>query len=185
MTKELSAERLLASRIATGDRDACAQLVRTHFDKVYSVLVHLCRDVHWAEDLTQETFIACWKKIAGFNGNASLETWLRRIAYRKFLDWHRSRRRSEIRESQQASLTGQGRAPVADPSARMVAQEVTQDLLAAVDKLPLPDREWIVLHYLEDLSLQEVAYITDQPVGTVKWRVSRALSALRQLVIHE
>jgi len=185
MTKELSPERLLAARIAAGDREACAQLVRANFDKVYSVLMHLCRDAHWAEDLTQETFIACWKKIGGFNGNASLETWLRRIAYRKFLDWHRSRRRSEIRESKQALLIGQGRAPEADPSARMVAQETTQDLMEAVDKLPLPDRELVVLHYLEDLSLQEVAYITDQPVGTVKWRVSRALSALRLLVTHE
>jgi DNA-directed RNA polymerase specialized sigma24 family protein len=64
-----------------GRREACAGLVRVHYQAVYRLLVHLTRDAHQAEDLTQETFAAAWEKIGRFQGNASLATWLHRIAY--------------------------------------------------------------------------------------------------------
>src|SRR5262249_39048411 len=72
---------------------ACAEVVRTHYQQVYRFLVHLCRNVHRAEDLTQETFAAAWEKIATFQGRATLATWLHRIAYTKYIDAQRAERR--------------------------------------------------------------------------------------------
>ena len=74
-----------------GHPEACAERVRGHYQAVYRLLVHLTRDVHQAEDLTQETFAAAWERIATFEGRATLATWLHRIAYTKFIDARRGR----------------------------------------------------------------------------------------------
>ena len=76
----------LVNDLRAGRRDACAELVRAHYQAVYRFLVHLTRDVHRAEDLTQETFAAAWEKRATFEGRSTPATWLHRIAYTKFID---------------------------------------------------------------------------------------------------
>src|SRR3954466_501902 len=86
-------EMLLARRVRGGDRAACNELVHAHHAALYRFLLHLARDAHAAEDLTQETFAAAWRNIGGFRGRASLSTWLHRIAYTKFVDWNRRSRR--------------------------------------------------------------------------------------------
>ena len=84
----------MLSNLRTGRPEACAELIRVHYQKVYRFLVHLTGDVHRAEDLTQETFVSAWEKIATFQGRATLATWLHRIAYTKFIDGQRSQRRT-------------------------------------------------------------------------------------------
>ena len=86
-------QRLLRN-LRTHRPEACAELVRGHYQTVYRFLVHLTHDVHQAEDLTQETFAAAWEKIATFQGRATLATWLHRIAYTKFIDAQRAGRRA-------------------------------------------------------------------------------------------
>src|SRR5436305_14025797 len=80
--------------LRAGRPEACAELVRAHYPAVYRFLVHLTRDVHQAEDLTQEAFAAAWEKIATFQGRAALATWLHRIAYTKFIDARRAAQRA-------------------------------------------------------------------------------------------
>src|SRR5262249_10318749 len=84
----------LVNNLRAGHPEACAELVRGHYQAVYRFLVHLTRDVHWAEDLTQETFAAAWERLATFQGRATLATWLHRIAYTKFIDAQRAERRA-------------------------------------------------------------------------------------------
>src|SRR5437762_411301 len=62
---KLDDQRLL-SGLRAGRPEASAELVRGHHQTIYRFLVHLTRDVHQAEDLTQETFAAAWENIAGF-----------------------------------------------------------------------------------------------------------------------
>src|SRR5436309_8441585 len=84
----------LLHNLRAGRPEACAELVRGHYQTVYRFLAHLTRDVHQAEDLTQETFAAAWEKIATFRGRSTLATWLHRIAYTKFIDARRTQRRA-------------------------------------------------------------------------------------------
>ena len=173
-------EMLLARRVRAGDRDACAAFVRAHHADVYRFLARLCRDAHAAEDLTQETFAAAWQGIGSFGGLASLKTWLRRIAYRKFVDWDRRPRlpqqqelRTQFEAAHPAGLPG--------PHEAAEAQEWSRRVAAAVDRLEPAEREVIVLHYLQGLSFREMAQVLGQPAGTVKWRVSAALGRLRTM----
>jgi RNA polymerase sigma-70 factor (ECF subfamily) len=171
----------LVRDIRAGRPEACAELVRAHYQAVYRLLVHLTRDAHQAEDLTQETFAAAWEKVATFQGRAALATWLHRIAYTKFIDAQRAHRRAAaVRER----LTGPKDAP-ADPFDSAVADDEARRLYRALDALDAPERTVLVLHYLQGLSYREMATVLDEPTGTVKWRTGEALNRLRALLGDE
>ena len=174
-------EQRLLSDLRAGWPEACAELVRAHYAAVYRFLVHLTRDVHQAEDLTQETFAAAWEKIAAFRGRASLATWLNRIAYTKCIDaWRSQRRTARLLE----------RLPVpqvspADPFDAAMADDEARQLYRALGGLDAPARTLLVLHYLQGLSYRDMAAVLDEPTGTVKWRTAEALNRLRVLLSDE
>ena len=180
-----SAERSLVRRIRSGERDACAEFVRRHHAAVFRLLLHLSRDSHAAEDLTQETFAAAWSSIGSFRGSASLATWLHRIAYCKYADRQRRGRRPEAQidaRSLVADLSEKRSSPARGPLDDLLADEQSRRLALAVDALDEADRELVVLHYLQGLSFREMAEVLGRPAGTVKWRVSEVLARLRELI---
>jgi RNA polymerase sigma-70 factor (ECF subfamily) len=171
----------LLSNLRAGRPEACAGLVRAHYQTVYRFLVHLTRDVHQAEDLTQETFAAAWEGLAAFQGRATLATWLHRIAYTKFIDAQRAERRAAgMREHLARPILS----PF-DPFASVMADDEAQRLYRALDGLDAPERTSLVLHYLQGLSYREMAAVLDEPTGTVKWRTAEALNRLRALLSYE
>jgi RNA polymerase sigma-70 factor (ECF subfamily) len=173
-------QRLLRN-LRAGRLEACAELVRDHYQAVYRFLAHLTRNVDQAEDLTQETFATAWQKIATFQGRASLATWLHRIAYAKFIDAHRAERRT-------AGMIERFTSPilaVADPLDTLIAGDEAQRLYQALHRLEAPERALLVLHYLQGLSYREMASVLDEPAGTVKWRTAEALNRLRAMLCDE
>ncbi len=167
--------------LRAGRSEAFAELVRTHYKTVYRFLVHMARDVHRAEDLTQETFATAWERVATFEGRSTLATWLHRIAYTKFIDGQRVDRRIATVGERFASPAV---API-DPVETAMAFEEALRLYRALDELDSADRTLLVLHYLQGLSYREMAMVLDQPSGTVKWRTSEALKCLRILLAEE
>ena len=76
----------LVKRAARGDRDAFAELVARHRDRVWAIALRLCRDRDDAEDVLQETFLAAWRSLDRFGGRSEVTTWLYRIAVNKSYD---------------------------------------------------------------------------------------------------
>jgi RNA polymerase sigma-70 factor, ECF subfamily len=174
-------EQRLVRHLQAGRPGASAELIRLHYQDVYRLLVHLTRDVHQAEDLTQETFVSAWEKIAGFKGNASLATWLYRIAYSKFIDDRRLNQRTVAMLERRSGSTN----PSSDPLERVTADDEARRLYSALDQLGIPDRTILALHYLQGLSYREMATVLEEPAGTVKWRTSEALNRLRAVLSDE
>jgi RNA polymerase sigma-70 factor, ECF subfamily len=173
-------QRLLGN-LRAGRSETCAALVRGYYQTVYRFLVHLTRDVHEAEDLTQETFAAAWEKSATFQGRSTLATWLHRIAYTKFIDAQRAARRgANMLQRLTSPLVG-----AADPLATVIAEDEAQHLYRALHGLDAPERTLVVLHYLQGLSYREMATVLDEPTGTVKWRTAVALQRLRAMLCDE
>jgi RNA polymerase sigma-70 factor (ECF subfamily) len=170
----------LLRQIRAGRREACEQFVRDHYAGVYRFLVHATRDAALAEDLTQETFAAAWRTIGRFEGKASLATWLHRIAYRKLLNAWRSRRRRDAGVARLA-LVREGEA-YTSPLEWLMGDEQGRQLYEAVQSLAEGARLLIALHYFQELSFDEMADVLDEPVGTVKWKTSRALAQLKHLL---
>ena len=174
----LRQERQLLKAIRAGSREACAEVVRRHYGRIYGFLLHLSGQVSTAEDLTQETFAAAWANIGSFRGRASFATWLHRIAYGKFIDFKRRSKRGQAVAEQlrhgQSSPTG-----LRSPLDEVIAEEHSRRIYAAVGELEPADREVIVLHYFQGLSFKQMGTVLDEPVGTVKWRTSQALGRLK------
>jgi RNA polymerase sigma-70 factor (ECF subfamily) len=86
-----------------------------------------------------------------------------------------------------APLDGEPRAQTqaADPLAGIVADEQARTLYAALDRLDAPDRQVLAMHYLVGLSYRQIAEVTGEPAGTVKWRTSAALTRLRTMLESE
>jgi RNA polymerase sigma-70 factor, ECF subfamily len=168
----------LLRELRAGRPEACAEVVRAHYPAVYRLLVHLTRDVHLAEDLTQETFAAAWEKIAGFAGRSSVATWLHRIAYTKFIDARRADRRAANIRERLAIADGEQQSPLD----AVAADDEAKRLHRALDELEIAERTAVVLHYLQGLSYREMAEVLDEPVGTMKWRTAEAIDRLRILL---
>jgi RNA polymerase sigma-70 factor, ECF subfamily len=171
----------LLSNLRAGRPEACAELVRAHYQAVYRFLVHLTRDVHKAEDLTQEAFAAAWEKIATFQGRAAAATWLHRIAYTKYIDAQRAERRVAGMRGRLPNPKGS----TPDPLDTLIANDEAQRLYRVLHELDPPERTLLVLHYLQGLSYREMASVLDEPTGTVKWRTAEALHRLRALLSDE
>ena len=174
-----SSDKALAKRILAGDREACVELIRQLHAPIYRMLFHLCRDAHLAEDLTQESFLAAWTKIGGFQATSSLNTWLHKIAYRKFIDAHRRNSRTVVA---QAASVDEARSQAPNPYESAIAEDESRRLYVALDRLGSAERDVVVLHYLQGLSYEEMADVLAQPSGTVKWRTREALENLRSIL---
>jgi RNA polymerase sigma-70 factor, ECF subfamily len=174
-------EECLLRGLRAGRPEASAELVRTYYQTVYRLLARLTRDMHRAEDLTQETFITALHKIGGFEQRSSLATWLHRIAYSKFVDSQRTLQRAGAL----LDRVGNRQIQSVDPLAAATADEEAKRLHQALDQLDVSDRGLLVLHYLQGLSYREMAVVLDEPTGTVKWRTHVALERLRELLPDE
>ena len=173
------ADRELLEGVRAGRPEACARLIHEHYGAVYRFLFHLTRHGAEAEDLTQETFAAAWEKVAAFEGRSALGTWLHRIAYGKFVDARRAGRRSAALAER--LRTREVPAPPC-PQAGAENDDEARRLYGVLDRIDPAERVLLVLHYFQGLSYREMADVTGEPAGTVKWRTSLALGRVRALL---
>lgn len=180
-TEKTLDERLIGAA-QQGDLDAYNQLVTRHERAVFSVCMRLLRDASSAEDATQDTFIRAWSAIDSFRGGM-VRPWLLRIATNRSYDVLRTRARrpawsldAELFESE-PEWTTQARSET--PEAFATRSELGRVLEAALGELPDNQRLAIVFSDVQGYGYDDVAAISGVPVGTVKSRISRGRSALR------
>ena len=175
------AERQNLKDIREGKRQACEAVICQNYQAIYRFVVYLSGDVSLAEDLTQETFVSAWSNIDKYKGQASLRTWLHKIAYHKFID---SKRKLERQAALIDKLKQESRdvPETLEPLCRVTADEHLHLLYEAMRKLKSSEYLMIVLHYIQDLSFRQMAEVLDEPSGTVKWRTSRALKRLKEFL---
>jgi RNA polymerase sigma-70 factor (ECF subfamily) len=172
MEKKLN-ERRLISRILAGDAAAERQLYDAHVDRVYRLAYRMTGDATQAEDLTQDTFIRAFDRLAGYRGDAPFAGWLHRVATSVILTGLRKRKRVQQVESLRDDLEwAAGAGPTPDPDLRRSIDQ-------AVDGLDENHRLVFVMHDMEGFTHQEIATAMDAPVGTIKARLSRARQKLR------
>ncbi|MCK6462199.1 MAG: RNA polymerase sigma factor [Planctomycetes bacterium] len=165
----------MADRTLPGDGDEFRRLFDEHRDTVFRVLYRLAGNRHDAEDLVQDTFVRLWRKREQFRGDGSVEGYLRRIAYRTFLN-------ARARLSRPRAHENNGREPVdhsPDPSESASRAELKSFLLAhvrrAVEELPDSWREPFVLFRYEGMKLKEIADTLGITPKAAEIRVARAL----------
>ncbi|HYH01078.1 MAG TPA: sigma-70 family RNA polymerase sigma factor [Terriglobales bacterium] len=161
-------------------------LVRNYERQVFRVLYAQLRDSDAAATLTQECFLRAYQKRESFRGEASVSTWLIKIAVNLARDHVKSRRQSfwrrlfANRNEETESAAEQVAAPYASPERVLLVREELAKVMSAVEELSPQQRLVFTLRFVEDLSLEEIARALDLEIGTVKVHLSRAVGALRK-----
>jgi RNA polymerase sigma-70 factor (ECF subfamily) len=167
--------------------DDFTPLVQSHQQRIYRVLLGMVRDPDAAQTLTQECFLKAYQKRASFRGEASVGTWLVKIAVNLARDHRRSRltefwHRLSSSSEEVADLAQRLPDPHASPERVLVGREEAAGVWSAVERLSPQQRAVFVLRFVEEMSLEEIAEATSLKVGTVKAHLFRAVRAIRQRV---
>ena len=152
------------------------------FERLYNFAHWLTQDRQEAEDLVQETYAKALKGFRSFQQGTNFRAWMYRILRNTFLT---SRTGLEATATEQLDLEGdQGVLPTAkDTPESILLQRLDQQLVqSALERLPVPYREVLLLCEFEEMSYQEISATLAIPMGTVMSRLSRARRALRDVV---
>jgi RNA polymerase sigma-70 factor (ECF subfamily) len=170
----VAAEDQLIARSRGGDTGAFDLLVERYQDRVYGLAYRITGHHADAQDAAQESFLKAYRSLRTFRGDASFSTWLHRIAVNAALD--AVRRRASASPAQPGPNDEPSLDPLADRAERVEARERIQ---RAISALPIEQRVVVTLRDVQGWSYEEIAVITEIPVGTVRSRLARGREALR------
>jgi RNA polymerase sigma-70 factor (ECF subfamily) len=149
------------------------ELIGPHIDAAYSLARYLARDAAAAEDIAQEALLKAFRNLAALRG--APKPWLLAIVRNTYFDWRRaSDGRTVTGPAAEVALAETPDDTQETAEARLIRQGDTEALRAAIDEIPEPFREALVLRDLEELSYRDIAEVTGAPIGTVMSRLARA-----------
>ena len=176
-----SDEQVVESALS-GDAEAFGEIVRRWERRIYALAYGMLGREEDARDATQETFLAAFRNLRNFRGDAKVSSWLHRIAVNQCIT-----RRRRVKVRGESALEDETRAD--DPSFFAPArtspagvaedQEMADAVRRAVASLPTELRQVIVKKEFEELTFQQIAEALDLPLSTVKSRLYTALKQLR------
>lgn len=171
----------IVERALTGDADAFGEIVKRWERRIFALAYGMLGREDDARDATQETFLAAFKNLRAFRGEAKVSSWLHRIAVNQCITrQRRAKVRSEAAlEDEEAKHSGSFVAPLELLPARVAeGQERIAAVRRAVNALPSELRQVVVMKEFEDLTFREISDVLEVPLSTVK---SRLYTALKQL----
>jgi RNA polymerase sigma-70 factor (ECF subfamily) len=178
---ETTSDEQVVERALMGDADAFGEIVRRWERRIYALAFGMLGREEDARDATQETFLAAFRNLRGFRGEAKVSSWLHRIAVNQCITrQRRARVRSETAIEDEAQHDAGAFAVAAheSPAKQAESRQRTEAVRRAVAALPPELRQVIVMKEFEEMTFQEIAAALELPLSTVK---SRLYTALRQL----
>ena len=179
----------LMRRAASGEDAAFESLVRHFEGMVYAFALQSLRRREDAEDATQEVFLKLWRSLSTWRDEASVKTYVMRIARNTVIDMIRHRNshptdsltvEDDDGEESQREIADTDTA--SNPATDYARREQIEEIRRAIDKLPPDHREIIILRDINGLSYTEIADATGLDPGTVKSRLSRAREKLKEFL---
>src|SRR5438270_5838414 len=183
-------EEQLIARSQHGDVNAFNELILRYQQMTYGAVLRMLGNADVAADITQDVFIAAFRGISSFRGGSSFRSWLLRIAYNLVCDhWRRAQRHpAESLEvltdedephpaSDLAALVETGQEK--NPEEYLLNQELQELIQRGLKELPLDQRIAVVLCDIQGLSYEQIATTTQETLGTVRSRITRWRTRLR------
>jgi RNA polymerase sigma-70 factor (ECF subfamily) len=180
----------LIAQAATGDARAFEALMRRYNRMLFRTARAILRDDAEAEDALQEAYLQAYRSLASFRAEAKLSTWLARIVANEALMRRRKQtRRADILPMQSADTPEVEQVMQTDsdnaPDMRAARGEMRRLLEAQIDALPETYRTVFMLRAVEELSAEETAAVLEIPAATVRTRLFRARSLLREALAQK
>ncbi|HSR68196.1 MAG TPA: sigma-70 family RNA polymerase sigma factor [Acidobacteriota bacterium] len=187
---ELTRVESMVDRLKAGDEAAFEEVFSIYKDMVYGLAYRLLADKAEAMDVTQEVFLTLHRKIARFRGECTLKTWLYRVAFNQAANrnrWWKRRRKDRTRSlsisygnDDQSHIDPDDGRP--KPDHQLYSREVQQALQRCLRRLPFDQRAALVLRDVQGLTYEEIAELTGAQLGTVKSRIARGRSRMRDML---
>jgi RNA polymerase sigma-70 factor (ECF subfamily) len=186
-------DNLLVERCQKGDPKATETLIIKYQDRIYNVILKICGNKDDAAELTQDTFVKVLQNIDKFESRSSFYTWAFRIAVNLTINYCKRNvklglKSIDIQDNQNSEQTKKALKALlkddksADPSTIAANKELANLIMKAIMKLDDAHRAVIVLRDIEGMNYAQMADILSINLGTVKSRLSRARSQLRELM---
>ncbi|WP_336744793.1 RNA polymerase sigma factor [Paenibacillus sp. y28] len=177
---ENNPEKQWIRRVLEGHKDEYAFLVNRYKNKIYGLLRGMGADHQDAQDLTQETFIKAYRKLASHETTKSFSAWLYQIAVNVLKDFWRSKYRREwLLELPSHVVTLSG------PEDAILQEEHQTELQALIRRLPDNYRISLLLRYTNDLSYDEISSLLNVPRNKIQNDLYRAKKRLKQMLTDE
>jgi RNA polymerase sigma-70 factor (ECF subfamily) len=173
----------LVQRVQQGDKKSFDLLVLKYQNRIIKLVSRYVREPGDAQDIAQEAFIKAYRALPDFRGDSAFYTWLYRIAINTAKNHvvALSRRPVEARlenaDGEQIDVEDLQK-DIETPENLLLANEIKQTILDAMDKLPEDLRVALTLREVEGLRYDEIAETMDCPIGTVRSRIFRAREAV-------
>jgi len=177
----VTTDEIIVERALTGDADAFGEIVKRWERRIFALAYGMLGREEDARDATQETFIAAFRNLRNFRGEAKVSSWLHRIAVNQCIT---RQRRAKVRsesalDDEQEKNAGNFAAPLRlSPASLTEGAQVTLAVRKAVNSLPPELKQIVVMKEFEDLTFREISEALNIPLSTVK---SRLYTALKQL----
>jgi RNA polymerase sigma-70 factor (ECF subfamily) len=166
----MESDRQLIESINQGDSEAFEILYYRYRDWVYNLAWRFTRNDSDSLDVLQETFTYLLNKFPGFSLRASMTTFLYPVVKHIAMNINRKNRRFSSGEDNLGKI----------PASEEEPAEHRSELAAVLNVLPEKQREVLLMRFVDDMDLKEIATALNIPVGTIKSRLHRALETLRQ-----
>jgi RNA polymerase sigma-70 factor, ECF subfamily len=170
----------LVDRARAGELSAFETLVERHRDVVFRVAARIVGPDD-AEDVSQDAFLRAFHRLSAFRGDAPFRVWLLSITRNAALN-HQARRRAEPVESVEPLVSPEAGGEERTPAQRLEGRERRERLEGKVRLLSPTHRVVLVLRDIEGLSYEEIATVTETPLGSVKARLHRARGELIEIL---
>lgn len=195
MTREESSDRQIVNAVLKGERNAFAQLMKQNERLVLHIVQQLIATPEDRRDLYQDIFLKVYKNLSHFEFESKLSTWIAKIAYTSCYKKNAKKRPllwEEWAVSKDDDDEGNIVESIADfrfnkeeePDELLMNQEITIILQKEVAALPSLQRTILTLFYQEEISLAEIAIVTQFPVNTIKSHLFRTRKYLKELLIE-
>ena len=173
-------DEMLARRAANGKPECFEEILTRYRDRVYRICYRMAGNTEDAEDWAQECFVRAYRELKRYNPSMPFRPWLFRVASNACINLAKTRSRRRDRMDLGIDHLSIPAGSASDPVHTTLAVEDTQAIRAALETLPLPMRQAVVLRLLEGLSFRELGEILNVPTQTAATRVRRALIRVRE-----
>ncbi len=181
--KKLTDGELIEKAIG-GREDGFEELVRRYQRPITAYVYRMLNNYDASLDVTQEVFIKVYNSLARYSSEYKFSTWLYRIAHNAAIDYMRKNsvsQQSLETENADGTYQLQIESPRPTPEQERERSEWRTEIESVVQCLPSVYRELILLRHAQDLSYDEIAEVTNLPLGTVKNRLFRAREMMREI----
>ncbi|MBR4110118.1 MAG: sigma-70 family RNA polymerase sigma factor [Clostridia bacterium] len=179
-------EKILISKAKEGDNKAFEEIISLYEKRVFSTIYYMVKNENEVEDIAQEVFIKIYRNLKNFKEESSLYTWIYRITINVCIDELKKKKNVVYIDEKLETADGEMEIQLEDtakgPEHLAEDEELKQKITNCIRKLPIDQRTMIVLRDIKGFTYMEIAEMTKINLGTVKSKINRARTALKQIL---